>query len=1359
MKIFSVLVSFMLLFNITFSQVHEIPLNKKRSELKTIAKINNGLRLSFTHEKLFNATTVAKDGSTYTDIWFKGSYPNGEVGTPKLPAYKKLIRIPKGAKPIINVSSNSVQQIDLKEKGLNSTLYPNQPSVRKDQDSSKIKFQIKKAAYSKNTFSNAPIATIEVLGNLRSATIARLVVNPVDYNPGDGILKVYNDIDVDVSFAGGLSADSEQDFNAKTYSPYFESIYNSLDEPSKSAYTDHPELTKYPVKMLIISNRIFEHTIQPFIQWKKLIGFNVKTVYTDEIGTTADLIKSYIKQDYDSATLESPAPSFLVIVGDVGLVPASATGSQTAKLTDLNYASVDDDMFPDMYYGRLSATDTTQLENIIDKILYYEKYQFEDPTYLNNVTLIAGVDSEWNPKVGQPTIKYGTANYFNQASSFVNVNEYGVTSDPNNINASSSYTGCYSSDRIAVGLINYTAHCDITYWYNPYLNATTISGFTNTNKYPLTIGNCCLSGDFGAAECIGESWIRAQNKGAVTYIGSSPSTYWLEDFYWSVGAFPMVGDNDGYVPTFQETTTGMYDAPFVSKYVTTGGMVFAGNLAVTEVDVQNYSSQSSPTYYWQAYNILGDPSLMPYFTEAEQNQVSHNQTITLGETSFSVNALANSYIAISKDNKLIGTSYVTTTGELSVPITPITTTGDVVVVVTRPQTIPYIDTITAISPTGPYLILNSFSIDDQLSNNNSQADYNESFGVNLIVKNIGIEDATNVRVKISGVDNNIYVDGIDSINISNVPHIEGSNDISINNAFSFKTEENFPDQYIANFTLTFFSDQGSWVSKLRIRLNSPVLSLGAIVIDDSSASGNSDGLLNPGETCIVQVQVINKGHAIAKDIVFQVSIPDSLQSIVNVSNILAVPFSLEASTSFTLPFGISAISGIHTEPIIPITLQASVVEPSGLSQTFEKSIPINNHVNINNDTLNTCFTYFYDSGGKDGNYKDAENYTLTFVALNENSLLKVNFTEFYTESGWDFLYVYDGSNTSSSQVKGSPFTGSALPNEIISSSRYLTFQFKSDDNTTYKGWAATIECVDLQIPECVSAPSPSDGEQLVQARSLTWDSQVFAMFYDVYLGSLPDNLVLAGRVYKPLFTFEPEKSRSYYWRVVPGNDLGLNNSDCNTWHFTTDTISCIVMSNQAIEVDTILFYDSGGSLLNYKNDEDYTLTFKPKYSGNSINVQFLEFDTENKYDILSIYDGLTASSSLIGTYSGTNSPGTIKASNTDGALTFNFHSDNTTDNLGWKALVKSTGLTENIIIKSNHLKIFPNPTSDLLAIESEYNITRIKVVNTIGTVVLDKNVAFLNYASISVGGLNPGVYIVIVYSENLIPEKALVIKK
>lgn len=1328
MRIFSALAFFLLLCNLTFSQVSEISLIKKRGELKSISKTTTGIRLSFTQGKLFNKTTIAKDGGSYTDIWLKGSYPNGEVGSPKLPAYKKLIRIPKGTKPIVKVVSCSEQLINLNEKGINQPIYPNQPSVRKDQDSAEIKFQIKKAAYLQNTFSNAPIATIEVLGNLRSATIARVVVNPVDYNPGNGLLKVYNDIDVDVTFDSPTSVDDEQDFNAKTASPFFDIIYKSLEEPTKSSYTDHPDLTKYPVKMLIICNRMFEQTIKPLVEWKKLIGFNVKTVYTDEIGTTAEQIKTYIKQDYDSATTVSPAPTFLVIVGDVGLVAASATGSQTAKSTDLYYASVDDDMFPDMYYGRLSATTTTELENIINKILYYEKYQFEDPTYLNNVTLIAGADSEWNPKVGQPTIKYGTANYFNQAKGFVNVNEYGVTADPNNTNASSLYTGCYSTDRIAVGLINYTAHCDITYWYEPYLSASSVSSFTNTNKYPLTIGNCCLSGDFGATECIGEAWIRAQSKGAVTYIGSSPSTYWLEDFYWSVGAFPMVGDNNGYVPTFQETTTGMYDAPFVSKYVTTGGMVFAGNLAVTEVDVQNYPSQSSPTYYWQAYNILGDPSLMPYFTEAESNQVSHNQTITVGESSFLVSALADSYVAISKDNQLLGTSYGTTTGEVSVPFDPITSTGDVVVVVTRPQTIPYIDTIIAISPTSSYLILDSLSIDDHLSNNNSTVDYNELFGINLAVKNIGVEDATNVRVKVSGTDNNIYIDGIDSISMVDIPQKEGFNIININNAFSFKTKENIPDQYVANFTLTFYSDQGSWTSRLKILLNSPVLTLGEIKIDDN-LGGNKDGLLNSGETCKVFVPIINKGHALATDITFHVSIPDSIKNNVSVSDIQTEPFSLEANSFSTLPFNISVNPSFQQEFSIPITLEASVVEPSGQSATFERIIVLSSNVfNISNDTVTNCFSNFYDSGGSVETYQNSENYTATFVAKNEYSLLKVDFAEFSTESGWDFLYIYDGPNINSPQVTGSPFSGATIPDEIISSSRYITFRFTSDDDTAYKGWAATIECIDPQSSSCVTSPSPSDGATAVQSGTLSWATSSYATYYDIYLGFSPTNLALVARVETPEFNFKPEKSKTYYWKVIPGNYLGSNNSSCNTWSFTTDVITSsydVLMSNNSLSVDTVFFYDSGGSNQNYKNSENQTLTLKPKYLGNTLSVQFLSFNIESQslcsYDKLSIYNGLTTSSPILGAYCGTTSPGTVLASNSDGALTFLFYSDNSTTYSGWKALVKSLG---SVVLKT-------------VTVMVQYNSSLIEnaSINIGGVIKLTDNTGMASFA-VTAGDLN-----------------------
>ncbi len=106
-------------------------------------------------------------------------------------------------------------------------------------------------------------------------------------------------------------------------------------------------------------------------------------------------------------------------------------------MTDLYYASVDGDYFPEMYYGRFSATNSAQLVSQIAKTLYYERYEFEDPTYLNDVTLIAGADGTWNPRIGQPTVQYGTINYFNAAHGYTNVNAY----------LTSPYTGCYSPEK------------------------------------------------------------------------------------------------------------------------------------------------------------------------------------------------------------------------------------------------------------------------------------------------------------------------------------------------------------------------------------------------------------------------------------------------------------------------------------------------------------------------------------------------------------------------------------------------------------------------------------------------------------------------------------------------------------------------------------------------------------------------------------------------------------------------------------------------------------------------------------------------------------------------------------------------
>ncbi len=112
------------------------------------------------------------------------------------------------------------------------------------------------------------------------------------------------------------------------------------------------------------------------------------------------------------------------------------------------------------------------------------------------------------------------------------------------------------------------------------------------------------------------------------------------------------------------------------------------------------------------------------------------------------------------------------------------------------------------------------------------------------------------------------------------------------------------------------------------------------------------------------------------------------------------------------------------------------------------------------------------------------------------------------------------------------------------------------------------------------------------------------------------------------------------------------------------------MQNGTITTCSAMFYDSGGATGNYGNDEQYTLTIKPTGSGRKIEVSFQSFDIENGYDILKVYDGSSTSATLIGEFTGTTSPGTIVATNEEGALTFFFKSDFAANRSGWAATLR-----------------------------------------------------------------------------------------
>jgi PKD repeat protein len=112
------------------------------------------------------------------------------------------------------------------------------------------------------------------------------------------------------------------------------------------------------------------------------------------------------------------------------------------------------------------------------------------------------------------------------------------------------------------------------------------------------------------------------------------------------------------------------------------------------------------------------------------------------------------------------------------------------------------------------------------------------------------------------------------------------------------------------------------------------------------------------------------------------------------------------------------------------------------------------------------------------------------------------------------------------------------------------------------------------------------------------------------------------------------------------------------------------MSNSTLATCTGIFYDPQGAS-NYLNNLDYTMTLMPGDTSKSIQAVFALFDLEVEpncgYDYLKIYDGTSTSATLLGTWCGTNSPGTVLASNAAGALTFRFHSDQSAVGQGWAA--------------------------------------------------------------------------------------------
>lgn len=683
MKKFTLVLITLAISFFTFAQT-QIALNADKTKAEILENTNQNLVFSNDLQGFYLATAKTKNGM-YSRIIVPEYYPDNNIGYPELPVMTKLIEIPDGANIEISIRDFEEEVINLNEYGAEYPLVPNQPSLFKNQDPKTVPFEENESIYSDMEYYETELVKVEYLSTMRGVRVAQLTVSPFSYDIESNTLSVKSNIVAEISFNNADYTKSAQ-LKADKYSPAFDAAYHRIWNYREPANKD--ALSQYPIKYIIIADRMFEDALAPFIEWKTMKGFNVDIQYTDVLGTTTDAIHTYIQGLYEAGTAEDPAPTYLLIVGDMAQVP---TYSGSGHKTDMYFCEFDGggDYIPEMYFGRFSATSVAQLQPQIDKTLMFEEYTFPDPSYLAEVVLVAGDDGTFGPTHANGQINYAHNYYFNSEH---DVTDYTYLYP----DAGSSASAIIADISDGVGFVNYTAHCGSNGWAGPSFTTSDVPGLANDDEYFFSIGNCCLSNKFDDAECFGEALLRADKKGAVVHLGGTNSTLWDEDFYWSCGVASSIGASTSY----EETSQAVYDHLFHENeedpYFSAGQMNYMGNMSV------NSSSSSNKQYYWEIYHCMGDPSLMPYVGVPDEVAASYLSTVPIGMSSLTVTTEEMAYVAISIDGVLLDAKLADASGIVVLEFDPLSTVTTADLVITKQFRSPHIGEVMVVPNENDY---------------------------------------------------------------------------------------------------------------------------------------------------------------------------------------------------------------------------------------------------------------------------------------------------------------------------------------------------------------------------------------------------------------------------------------------------------------------------------------------------------------------------------------------------------------------------------------------------------------------------------------------------------------------------------
>jgi len=179
----------------------------------------------------------------------------------------------------------------------------------------------------------------------------------------------------------------------------------------------------------------------------------------------------------------------------------------------------DEPYFSEIFVGRISVKNTTELNVIINKSVNYEKSPYTEET-------------DWYKKA----VLISDSGYFEVTSNWV----YSfLTNEGYTVNKIYRSLGNDNPGNVTTSIndgraiVNYRGHGAISGWQTSNFRNSDVLALDNSRKLPIVISPTCNTGwfDYGPSDCFGETWLKGDSSrfpevnGGVAFFGSSRVSY------------------------------------------------------------------------------------------------------------------------------------------------------------------------------------------------------------------------------------------------------------------------------------------------------------------------------------------------------------------------------------------------------------------------------------------------------------------------------------------------------------------------------------------------------------------------------------------------------------------------------------------------------------------------------------------------------------------------------------------------------------------------------------------------------------------------------------------------------------------